>query len=64
VAQSLASLPIPVGMFMNMAHIPPRFYQQQQQKANKGKQTSLLLTYGFVCQTALEGILYVLTTDI
>ena len=39
VAQSLGSLPIPYHMFMNMAHIPPRFHQQQQmqQKANKGE---------------------------
>jgi regulator of nonsense transcripts 1 len=37
VAQSLSSLPIPVGMFMNMTHIPPRFYNQQQKAAaNKG----------------------------
>jgi hypothetical protein len=27
---SLSGLPIPVGMFMNMTHIPPRFYNQQQ----------------------------------
>merc|ERR550519_2073927 len=25
------NLPIPVGIFMNMAHIPPRFYNQHQQ---------------------------------
>ncbi|XP_076041581.1 upf1 RNA helicase isoform X2 [Oratosquilla oratoria] len=24
----LSNLPVPVGMFMNMAHVPPRFYQQ------------------------------------
>ena len=28
-ANSLSNLPIPVGMFMNMAHVPPRFYNQQ-----------------------------------
>ena len=28
-ASSLSNLPIPVGMFMNMAHVPPRFYNQQ-----------------------------------
>ncbi|KAG7153385.1 Regulator of nonsense transcripts 1-like, partial [Homarus americanus] len=27
----LNNLPVPVGMFMNMAHVPPRFYQQHQQ---------------------------------
>ena len=27
----LGNLPVPVGMFMNMAHVPPRFYQQHQQ---------------------------------
>lgn len=31
-AQSaVANLPVPVGMFLNMAHIPPRFYNQHQQ---------------------------------
>lgn len=25
------NLPVPMGMFMNMAHIPPRFYNQHQQ---------------------------------
>lgn len=31
-AQAGASnLPVPMGMFMNMAHIPPRFYNQHQQ---------------------------------
>ena len=24
----ISNLPVPVGMFMNMAHVPPRFYQQ------------------------------------
>ncbi|XP_044736532.1 regulator of nonsense transcripts 1 homolog isoform X1 [Chrysoperla carnea] len=28
---TLNNLPVPVGMFMNMAHVPPRFYNQQQQ---------------------------------
>lgn len=28
---SLPSLPVPMGMFMNMTHIPPRFYNNQQQ---------------------------------
>jgi regulator of nonsense transcripts 1 len=27
---ALANLPVPLGMFMNMTHIPPRFYNQQQ----------------------------------
>lgn len=27
----LSNLPVPVGMFMNMAHVPPCFYQQHQQ---------------------------------
>ncbi|KAF5270389.1 hypothetical protein FQR65_LT05577 [Abscondita terminalis] len=26
-----SNLPVPMGMFMNMAHIPPRFYNQHQQ---------------------------------
>merc|ERR1719454_123522 len=29
--QAPANLPIPVGIFMNMAHVPPRFYNQHQQ---------------------------------
>ena len=28
-ATGLSNLPIPVGMFMNMSHVPPRFYNQQ-----------------------------------
>lgn len=28
---ALANIPVPVGMFMNMAHVPPRFYNQHQQ---------------------------------
>lgn len=28
---TMNNLPVPVGMFMNMAHIPPRFYNQHQQ---------------------------------
>ena len=50
VAQSLSNLPIPVGMFMNMAHIPPRFYNQQQQsqqKFNKGNDEEQLLPHPF-----------------
>ncbi|XP_050293882.1 regulator of nonsense transcripts 1 [Anthonomus grandis grandis] len=30
-AQAGLNLPVPMGMFMNMAHIPPRFYNQHQQ---------------------------------
>lgn len=30
------NLPVPVGMFMNMAHVPPRFYNQQQQQQQVG----------------------------
>ena len=29
---SLSNLPIPVGMFLNMAQVPPRFYNQQLQR--------------------------------
>ena len=28
---ALSNMPVPVGMFMNMAHVPPRFYNQHQQ---------------------------------
>lgn len=27
----LSNIPVPVGMFMNMSHVPPRFYNQHQQ---------------------------------
>lgn len=29
---AVTNLPVPIGMFMNMTHIPPRFYNQQQQQ--------------------------------
>lgn len=28
---TMANMPVPVGMFMNMSHVPPRFYNQHQQ---------------------------------
>ncbi|CAD6241281.1 GSCOCG00002614001-RA-CDS [Cotesia congregata] len=28
---AINNVPVPVGMFMNMAHVPPRFYNQHQQ---------------------------------
>ncbi|XP_015126226.1 regulator of nonsense transcripts 1 homolog [Diachasma alloeum] len=28
---AMNNVPVPVGMFMNMAHVPPRFYNQHQQ---------------------------------
>lgn len=28
---AMTNVPVPVGLLMNMAHIPPRFYNQQQQ---------------------------------
>jgi len=37
---SLSNLPIPVGMFLNMAQVPPRFYNQQiQQQRDNYQQT-------------------------
>lgn len=33
---ALNNIPVPVGMFMNMSHVPPRFYNQHQQ-AMQGK---------------------------
>ena len=32
---SLSNLPIPVGMFLNMAQVPPRFYNQQLQRGDQ-----------------------------
>ena len=26
-----STLPVPMGMFMNMSHVPPRFFNKQQQ---------------------------------
>ncbi|XP_064459789.1 regulator of nonsense transcripts 1-like [Ornithodoros turicata] len=34
----MANLPVPIGMFMNMAHIPPRFYNQHQQALQAARQ--------------------------
>lgn len=42
---TLSNLPVPVGMFMNMAHVPPRFYNQQQQAL----QGSLLIFVFLFC---------------
>jgi regulator of nonsense transcripts 1 len=28
---AMNNMPVPIGMFMNMTHVPPRFYQQHQQ---------------------------------
>ncbi|KAH8261736.1 hypothetical protein KR044_005835 [Drosophila immigrans] len=37
-AAALANMPVPVGMFMNMSNIPPRFYNQHQQTIMAAKQ--------------------------
>ena len=37
------NVPIPVGMFMNMAHVPPRFYNMQRRNP-AGK---IILGYNF-----------------
>lgn len=37
-AQTSLNLPVPVGMFMNMAHVPPRFYNQHQQALQQRQQ--------------------------
>ncbi|KAF7991396.1 hypothetical protein HCN44_002958 [Aphidius gifuensis] len=36
---AINNVPVPVGMFMNMAHVPPRFYNQHQQ-AVQSRQTN------------------------
>ena len=38
---ALSNLPVPVGMFMNMAHVPPRFYNQHQQALQGNLSSSL-----------------------
>eukprot|EP00096_Caligus_rogercresseyi_P009846 TRINITY_DN3436_c0_g1_i1.p1 TRINITY_DN3436_c0_g1~~TRINITY_DN3436_c0_g1_i1.p1 ORF type:complete len:221 (-),score=92.42 TRINITY_DN3436_c0_g1_i1:612-1274(-) len=35
-----SQLMVPIGMFMNMSHIPPRFYNQQQQVMSKHDEES------------------------
>ncbi|KAL3278282.1 hypothetical protein HHI36_013616 [Cryptolaemus montrouzieri] len=40
-SQANMNLPVPVGMFMNMAHIPPRFYNQHQQALQARQQQNL-----------------------
>lgn len=37
-AAALGNMPVPVGMFMNMSNIPPRFYNQHQQAIMAVKQ--------------------------
>lgn len=32
------NMPVPVGMFMNMSNVPPRFYNQHQQAAQAAQQ--------------------------
>lgn len=47
--QGYGNLPIPVGIFMNMAHVPPRFYNQHQQmiaQGEKGKKPPPTTTAG------------------
>jgi regulator of nonsense transcripts 1 len=39
VIQNLKNVPIPVGMFMNMAHIPPRFFNKQRRTKQEGYPT-------------------------
>lgn len=28
---TMTNMPVPLGMFVNMTHVPPRFYSQHQQ---------------------------------
>ncbi|XP_034672274.1 regulator of nonsense transcripts 1 homolog [Drosophila subobscura] len=37
-AAALSNMPVPVGMFMNMSNLPPRFYNQHQQAISAAKQ--------------------------
>lgn len=37
-AQAMNNASVPVGMFMNMSNVPPRFYNQHQQAAQAAKQ--------------------------
>ncbi|XP_016995203.2 regulator of nonsense transcripts 1 homolog [Drosophila takahashii] len=37
-AAALGNMPVPVGMFMNMSNLPPRFYNQHQQAIMAAKQ--------------------------
>uniref|UniRef100_A0A336KT50 DNA helicase n=1 Tax=Culicoides sonorensis TaxID=179676 RepID=A0A336KT50_CULSO len=35
----MSNMPVPVGMFMNMSNVPPRFYNQHQQAIQAAKQS-------------------------
>ncbi|XP_068154504.1 regulator of nonsense transcripts 1 homolog [Drosophila tropicalis] len=41
-AATLGNMPVPVGMFMNMSNLPPRFYNQHQQAIMAAKQNRAL----------------------
>lgn len=36
---AMANMPVPMGMFMNMSHVPPRFYNLQQAAQGKNHKT-------------------------
>ncbi|CAG2054083.1 unnamed protein product [Timema podura] len=42
---SMSNIPVPVGMFMNMAHVPPRFYNQHQQALQVKKVDLFLVAF-------------------
>jgi hypothetical protein len=41
---AMNNMPVPIGMFMNMTHVPPRFYQQHQQSI-QGKFAHYVLVF-------------------
>ncbi|ALC49824.1 Upf1 [Drosophila busckii] len=44
-AAALSNMPVPVGMFMNMSNLPPRFYNQHQQTIMAAKQNRAMHSY-------------------
>lgn len=45
-AAALGNMPVPVGMFMNMSNLPPRFYNQHQQAIMAAKQNRAISSFG------------------
>lgn len=54
---ALSNMPVPVGMFMNMSHVPPRFYNQHQQAMQGLYSTSRVESLGNSGKSVEESIL-------
>lgn len=54
-AAALGNMPVPVGMFMNMSNLPPRFYNQHQQAIMAAKQNRAISNIGPAMNPATMG---------